>query len=750
VRERLTRYWPFLVLALLPLLPLWRSVLLGQTLGPWDQIRHFAPYGGPAPDKGWDVLQADACLQFYGWRDLVFKAWGSGHLPIWNHYQLGGAPLLANSQSGAFYPLHILVGLLHLPTGPAITLLAWFHLAWAGIGAFLLARRLGASDVGALVAGGGFALSGFLVSWTALASVPTTCAWIPWCLWAAAGLGQPDVKPLRAAAALAASVAMMLLGGHLQFAAYGVVAIVGVLVVRAVQAGWRAPLVGLGALIFGGLLSYPQLGPVLANGRLSHRQNVPTWQGFHDYNVGAIQPFELLSLPDPTLLGLPTETVQIADQPFTGYWPAFVQRGASFAETAIGLGPFVLAALALGLSRRSLQGGVAPIVVATLGLLLALGTIVGALLFFLVPGWSATASPGRASVLFVLGGAVLAGLGFAIADEQQTARQATRRLLIFAAILLFAAGGVSQFPLQSWLPNLPADVLAATRPTAVALLLRVLLGCGVGALLFLALRSAKPRQGALVTAALVLAGIPSLFLIPTGDPNLPKLETSAQRVAFINKPWDLLNAPAATAPPNLAALSGVHDLAGYDSLISRTVKNRLTEIDGQDPAPAANGNILFVKDTFDAKKLADAGVSEVWSRHALAQLPEVTPSQDGLYHYPLPGPGRASVNGQPATIAAEAADRLEVDAQGPGLFVLRDNIDFQTWNLAVDGKPADFTAEPWPALNLTPGTHHLVFTPAGTPVFGLIGLLAGLLGLAVVAASPQNLRKMGTNESNAS
>ncbi|MFX9069623.1 hypothetical protein ABTN30_20170, partial [Acinetobacter baumannii] len=87
-----------------------------------------------------DVLQADGVLQFYVWRDMVFDAWGKGQIPAWNSYQLAGTPLLANSQSAAFYPPHILMGLLHVPTAMAMTLLAWFHLFWAGLGCYFLSR----------------------------------------------------------------------------------------------------------------------------------------------------------------------------------------------------------------------------------------------------------------------------------------------------------------------------------------------------------------------------------------------------------------------------------------------------------------------------------------------------------------------------------------------------------------------------------------------------------------------------------
>src|SRR5438105_3699041 len=101
-----------------------------------------------------------------------------------------GTPLLANSQSAGFYPPHILMGVLHVPVYPAITFLAWLHLFWAGLGVYLLTRRIGGARVGAVVAGLSFSLSAFMISWTSLPSVITTVSWIPWILACALAVFQ--------------------------------------------------------------------------------------------------------------------------------------------------------------------------------------------------------------------------------------------------------------------------------------------------------------------------------------------------------------------------------------------------------------------------------------------------------------------------------------------------------------------------------------------------------------------------------
>jgi hypothetical protein len=90
-------------------------------------------------------------------------------------------------------------------------------------------------EVGGVVAGASFALSPFMLSWTALSSVITTVAWIPWALWAVVSFPSPRLRgegaggegsALVRTVCLALAGGMMLLGGHLQFAAYGIGAVV--------------------------------------------------------------------------------------------------------------------------------------------------------------------------------------------------------------------------------------------------------------------------------------------------------------------------------------------------------------------------------------------------------------------------------------------------------------------------------------------------------------------------------------------
>ena len=725
------RFWPALVLLALPLIPLFRCLFLGQTIGAWDEIRTMAPWNRASNGRPWDVLQADSVLEFYGWRDQVFKAWGTYHIPLWNHSELGGTPLLANSQTGALYPPHIVVGLLHVPTGPAMALLAWLHLAWAGIGVYLLSRRFGGSKIGALLGGAAFSMSPFMIGWAALPSVTETVAWIPW------GILAIQMLPRRwGVVLLALSVAMMVSAGHLQFAAYGGIAWLIALVVRAfAESNARGQFLvraGVG-LLLGAFLAAPHIWPVLAYAQHSHRKTAPTMEGYEAYRSGALPAWELLSIPDSTWLGIPTKPLTLGGATVGGFWPALVQRGGNFAESAIGIGPVALILLVLGLNRERLRNGLAPVLVAITGLALAIGLPLGMLLYFGIPGWAATGSPGRAGVLFVLGACVLAGS--CLKAEDLSNLRPWRAFCIFgvlavvlpvlALLVIHPSLWVSGFDFHDLFP-------LSNAPLAIG-------GAAAACLFVSLLRPSGPlRAAGIVGLCLVVGFLPASFLIRSSDSrdvSVPAVPDQT-RIAVVNGPWSLLASAAALLPPNTAALSSINEIGGYDSLIDVRTRDRLADIDGEDPAPAANGNMMFVKSHFDPAKLADAGVTEVWSLHPLPQMRTEPREASGFLRYPLPGLGRAYTESGPATIVHETASWIDVEASGPGTLVLKDNLR-EGWRLTVDDLPARLETIPWPHAALTRGRHtvHFEYWPDGLTQ-GFTVFVFGVLGLVVIVLRP--------------
>lgn len=735
---------PWWTLLLIPLIPLWKAIFRGEAIGPWDHIRQFAPWFGPPASQPYDILQVDGSLQFYVWRDLVFDAWSKFQIPMWNAYELAGTPLLANSQSAALYPPHIVVGMLHIPTALGVTLLAWFHLALAGLGVFRLSRTLGASEAGALFAGVSFSLCPFMVSWTALASVITTVAWIPWALAFSIELleAKPDLTSPKfrvGFAGVAVCLGMMFLGGHLQFAAYGCIAIAVVGLFR-IRAGVR-PILGWAlACVAGVVIASPQLIPVLQYGQFSHRQGEATADGYQGYVASAIQPWQFGNLVNPQNLGNPRQPSTVARS--STYWPPLVKRGDNFAESAVSPGAVAVAFLCLApFMWRRMRPAMGVVVAGLVGLLLAMGSPLTMAMYFGLPGWSSTGSPGRAIVLFLLAACVAAGLAaselFDPATRPKNPKPVQAAALIFAFLTAATLGlGISGAQTPAGFDHGEFQQYVAEPSTAGLFLTLIIAAIAVQPSILGYFRSRGPGT-APVGVLLPLGSIVCALLggaatwIMTGKTlEAPKLDVKPhERVAFINDAWDLLSVPPANMPPNLSALFRIHELGGYDSLMHRDSVRLLHDIVGQDPAPPANGNIQFIKPSADPAKLGRAGVTKVFS-----VLKSNPPEQ---IVDPVQGPGRVTSEGGGAEVVAEDCTSVTVKATGPGVLTLRDRW-MPGWTATVDGNRTSMPEGMWREVMLGAGDHEVRFTYA-PPNFVPLAFFSvvTLIGMGVLARRPR-------------
>jgi hypothetical protein len=195
-------------------------------------------------------------------------------------------------------------------------------------------------------------------------------------------------------------------------------------------------------------------------------------------------------------------------------------------------------------------------------------------------------------------------------------------------------------------------------------------------------------------------------LVQTGKPDLAvKNDVGLERIAPINKSWDIFTAAHATLPPNLASLNRIHSLDGYDSLLHRDTVALLNSIDGGDPAPPVNGNMMFIKPDADITKLANAGVTQVWSQEPIGRLGAGV--QDaGLYKYKIRGPGRASTPQGSAKILSETPSQIKLQATGPGKLVVRER-NMPGWLPKVDGKHATLGGTTWLEIDLPAGNHEI-------------------------------------------
>jgi hypothetical protein len=633
------------LLALTAALVLADALWGGRVLLPSGLLRQMLPWARavalPESPPAWNPLLWDGIAQFYPWRDFAARWIAEGVFPLWNPHQFCGTPFFANSQSALFYPLN---ALFYLP-GPLTTAqrfvwLAFIHLSLAGTGTYGWLRATGCGRAGAFLAGLAFMLSGFAVTWLELPTLLSVACWIPPLLLA---IHQTLRRRSLSCAALAGlALGLMLLGGHLQIAFYGILAASAYACFEIVAGSRRkggrgreggsegaregtAPSAGslplplfavkaaLLAAALGFSLAAPQVLPALELSRFSHRAAPPSAEGYRAYVNYAVPAAHLITLFLPDFYGNPTRN---------RYWGA-----ANYAEYAAYTGAATLLLALLGgvAGWRRHRLALFLTLLAAGSLWMASGAPLNALFYFGVPGFGQSGSPGRILVLFCLAAATLAGLGLdTVLAGTAAPAEAARRIweAVGVAVLLWAlffgvtrqlaasalAGAATPFA-TAWEMSLPAAKLGLVLTGAVV----AALAAGVGGL-----RSGKlsPELAWLLAAGVpILVVLADLYFFATGflltSPSqtvypatslTQRLQTAQAspgggRMLPLNGDWSLSRSPRVVLPPNAALAYGLSDVQGYDSLYLLRFKALANAIQGADTSPIQNGNMLFLTNT---------------------------------------------------------------------------------------------------------------------------------------------------------
>lgn len=115
---------------------------------------------------------------FYPMRFSLAESFKAGELPLWDRHTAMGFPLLANFQSGSFYPPNLVY--LILPFFTALRAIFLSHYLIAATGGYLLCRRWSYPPYLALIGALLFTLGGTIVSLSNLLNHFQTAVWLPW------------------------------------------------------------------------------------------------------------------------------------------------------------------------------------------------------------------------------------------------------------------------------------------------------------------------------------------------------------------------------------------------------------------------------------------------------------------------------------------------------------------------------------------------------------------------------------------
>ena len=514
--------WPAAV-ALGASLPLLVAMAAGRGLAWKDSVRLFEPM-----------------------RALIGDAIRGGRLPLWNPFEGLGMPLHAQFLHGVLHPVSLL-GALVLPGGGMDPLIV-LHVALAALGAYFLAREVGASASASAVSGFAYGLSGYVLGMSAVAQYLMAAGTAPWTVAAlrTAGRGQGWVLA-------AIAVAVQLFAGDPQWA----VVAAGLGAALALEAGGARGLArAAAAVLLGSAIAAIQLVPAWSFMQQTTRVVGLTSEERIEW---ALAPARVLEFALPGLLG---------GRPGANSAAVFVRfAGPSGHEVpfvpSVFLGTIVLALAALGTSRtrtaRVLAGA------SVLFLWLALGFHSGAeQALRAVPIWGSFRYSEKLVGPLALCLAVLAGLG----TDRLPSLPAGRwlRPLIGATALL----GVATLILGAWpgaanlLPGSdgsPVDGVVRTR-LHVGLLHATLSMAALGAALWLLPRFGTSPWTRLLVPALVFAE--AVAALPFAMPLSPWETNGAARVRDVTQGTAVPR--LLTADVSLAASSIPPGMDDFDAL----------------------------------------------------------------------------------------------------------------------------------------------------------------------------------------
>jgi hypothetical protein len=139
----------------------------------------------PNPADRATIPAGDFTEQYYPLHLFAAREWAEGRLPLWDPYIYAGQPALADIQSGALYPLNLLVILLLALFGLGFPLWALeaqviLHFSLASIFTYLFVRRLSRSRFAAVVSALTFTYSGYLTSFPVQqVTILQVVVWLP-------------------------------------------------------------------------------------------------------------------------------------------------------------------------------------------------------------------------------------------------------------------------------------------------------------------------------------------------------------------------------------------------------------------------------------------------------------------------------------------------------------------------------------------------------------------------------------------
>ncbi len=694
--------------------------ILVSDFQPWRSTSYLGYGEGGVPNK---AQYPDVIRQMYPWKTLVVEALRQGKLPLWNPYNFSGAPLLANFQSAALYPLGALY--LWLSQIDAWTLLIILQPFLATLFTYIYSRKIGMQYQGALLAALSFGFSGFMAVWLEYNTIGHVILWLPLMLFCIEHLREkPQVSSLGL---LTFAHAASLLAGHPQVYGYTLVFTLIYTGFRAKRTMWTY-IGGCTALGIGisGIQLLPGIELIMHAARSPH-------DATNLFTKILIQPLQLLSLPFPNFFGNPATRT---------YWPTDTFVGK---VTTIGLVPLFFS---LSAFRRKdtitkwFTGATA------ITLLLITAHPITAVLYRIPVPIFTSSSPTLMSFLFAFSFAMMCGLGLDYwMSDTHSIKKLVRRTLEVIGLFVFLV-------IFTKLPVIPELTIHA--PIAIrALFYGAIISAATLSLFWIAIALPKWRAHAIII--LLVVHTLDLFIFfnrfnPFAERSLVFPDHPIITYLKSQAPDRYWGYGTANIAANFASQYHLFSPEGYDPLYPKSYGQFLYSYKTGKPLAAFDNTTR--SDAAIVSGFGDGGLSDIHKQKVLNALSvryildrvengsdegvyppnifrKVYSYEDWIVYENTRAQPRASLNTGKVTISAYAPEHitLRTESSSAGTLVLTDTY-YPGWLAWVDTTPTPIypTEEQLKKLEVPAGTHTV--TIKYHPKSATYGALLSIMSLS--------------------